>query len=213
MNDKVREELATYAHKAWTGWMDYLFKKSSHNNDGTVTIPKWAVERWMEQCATPYNALSEIEKNSDRAEANEMLKIISRDKEVLQLTSRVAVAEGKVAELEYEIIGFKSDIKARVELSREDKRMLGIYKGGNEELKAENKKLREDKAYLSKLVEDALSDKEYLEKRLVKLKAENKKLREEIKTVASCGFTPDGLKVNDENVITWLKYLIDKDGK
>ena len=31
--DNKMEILADYAHKAWSGWMIYLFKKSSENND------------------------------------------------------------------------------------------------------------------------------------------------------------------------------------
>lgn len=48
----VREKLAEYAHNAWSGWMKYLFDKSIINNDGTCTIPKWAVERWQRQLNT-----------------------------------------------------------------------------------------------------------------------------------------------------------------
>ena len=72
----VREKLAEYAHKAWSGWMDYLFLKSTLNLDGTVTIPVWAVERWKRQAKTPYAELPEGEKKSDRSEADEMLSIV-----------------------------------------------------------------------------------------------------------------------------------------
>lgn len=73
---KVREMLAAYAHEAWSGWMNYLFDKSIHNSDGTVTIPKWAVDRWKRQAYTPYKELPEEEKKSDLAEADKMLKIV-----------------------------------------------------------------------------------------------------------------------------------------
>ena len=71
----VRVKLATYAHEAWSGWMKYLFEKSTYNADGTVTIPVWAVERWKRQSQTPYNELPEIEKVSDLLEADQMLDI------------------------------------------------------------------------------------------------------------------------------------------
>lgn len=74
----MREALAEYAHQAWSGWMDYLFSKSQVNDDGTVTLPAWAVERWKRQVATPYAELPESEKESDRAEADRMLEIVSR---------------------------------------------------------------------------------------------------------------------------------------
>ncbi len=76
MTNNLREELAEYAHNQWIGWMEYLFKKSIDNQNGTVTIPKWAVDRWKTQCKTNYQDLSEQEKDSDRSEAIEMLTII-----------------------------------------------------------------------------------------------------------------------------------------
>lgn len=72
---RFREPLAEYAHNAWSGWMDYLFSKCRHNEDGTCTIPDWAVERWQRQASTVYADLPEDEKQSDRAEADKMLVI------------------------------------------------------------------------------------------------------------------------------------------
>lgn len=71
-----REELAAYAHEAWSGWMKYIFAKSKENLDGTVTIPKWANERWRRQSATLYIDMPESEKASDRNEADKMLVIM-----------------------------------------------------------------------------------------------------------------------------------------
>lgn len=83
---ELRESLASYAHDAWSGWMSYLFGRSTRNTDGTVTIPKWAVERWDRQVSTPYKDLSESEKESDRAEADKMIETMvnqpSPDKEL-----------------------------------------------------------------------------------------------------------------------------------
>lgn len=73
-----REKLASYAHDAWAGWMKYLFKKSIKNENGTVLIPSWAVERWKRQMNLKYYELPEEEKASDRKEADEMLTIIGR---------------------------------------------------------------------------------------------------------------------------------------
>ena len=73
----ARELLAAYAHdEAWSGWMRYVFDKSTFNADGSVTIPTWAVERWGRQIATPYRELPEDEKESDRKEADRMLTIV-----------------------------------------------------------------------------------------------------------------------------------------
>lgn len=69
------EALANLAHEQWSGWMEYLFEKSTKNTDGTVTIPKWAVDRWKKQMTTPYAELTEEEKESDRVEARKMLSL------------------------------------------------------------------------------------------------------------------------------------------
>lgn len=75
--DQLREDLAEYAHAAWSGWMKYMFEKGTLNEDGTYTMPAWAVERWTRQANTPYAELPENEKNSDHEEADKMLDIIS----------------------------------------------------------------------------------------------------------------------------------------
>ena len=72
MNSK-REILAELAHAQWSGWMEYLFSKGVLNEDGTWTMPAWAVERWKRQTETPYADLSFDEKESDRKEADKFL--------------------------------------------------------------------------------------------------------------------------------------------
>ena len=74
---QLREPLAEYAHSAWSGWMRYLFSKCTTNDDGTATIPAWAVERWRRQSSTTYADLPEDEKKSDRKEADEIIEIVS----------------------------------------------------------------------------------------------------------------------------------------
>ncbi len=78
MWSKAREALARYAHEAWSGWMRYLFEKSIRNEDGTVTIPAWAVERWTRQANTSYVILPEHEKTSDREEADKIMAAMQK---------------------------------------------------------------------------------------------------------------------------------------
>jgi hypothetical protein len=74
----IREALAAYTHDgAWSGWMRYLFSKGVFNDDGSWTMPAWAVARWLRQMQTPYADLPEEEKQSDRAEADTILAIIA----------------------------------------------------------------------------------------------------------------------------------------
>jgi len=70
------ESLADIEHKRWSGWMEYLFSKCTTNKDRTVTIPEWAVDRWVKQCETEYIYLSENEKESDRREVRNTLEAI-----------------------------------------------------------------------------------------------------------------------------------------
>ena len=72
----VREQLADLCHEQWSGWMKYLFSKGTFNEDGSWTMPAWAVERWQRQIATCYFNLSEDEKESDRVEADKFLALI-----------------------------------------------------------------------------------------------------------------------------------------
>jgi len=87
MNNKTREDLANYAHEAWSGWMKYLFSHCFPETKldiscgviyktGDLVIPKWAVERWKRQMETEYKDLPEDEKKSDRKEADRIIKII-----------------------------------------------------------------------------------------------------------------------------------------
>ncbi len=76
--DRLIEELAKYAHSAWSGWMIYLFSKSSQNADGGVVIPSELVTRWKRQMGTAYRDLPEKEKESDREEARKILNAINR---------------------------------------------------------------------------------------------------------------------------------------
>ena len=78
----MREKLAELVHNSqWSGWMRYLFSKGTFNDDGTWTMPAWAVERWRRQMETPYFELSESEKDSDRSEADKFLYFFELYKE------------------------------------------------------------------------------------------------------------------------------------
>ena len=75
----ILDKFAEQAHISWSGWMKYLFTKSKINEDGTVTIPKWAVDRWTRQMNTDYDDLSEKEQESDIHEAKQYLKILKQN--------------------------------------------------------------------------------------------------------------------------------------
>lgn len=71
----LREELAAYAHNAWSGWMKYMFGKCEKPAEGYLIIPQSLVLRWTRQMNTEYKNLPENEKESDRKEADKILEI------------------------------------------------------------------------------------------------------------------------------------------
>lgn len=78
----LEEDLARISHEIWSHWMKYLFSKCIKNiqygvEDGSVTIPKEQVERWMRQMNTPYKELSDKEKQSDLDQAKKIIEVIS----------------------------------------------------------------------------------------------------------------------------------------
>jgi hypothetical protein len=83
---RLRERLASYAHRSWSGWMKHLFghcieiphRLEDEKGEYSVEIPSWAVKRWTRQMTTPYGALPEEEKESDRKEADKILELIAR---------------------------------------------------------------------------------------------------------------------------------------
>jgi hypothetical protein len=78
INRNMREKLAKYAHDVWSVWMKYLFSKCELLPDGSMVIPKWAVERWTRQMNTEYHDLPEEERKSDKKEADEILEIFTK---------------------------------------------------------------------------------------------------------------------------------------
>ena len=79
MSTELREELAELAHSQWSGWMDYLFGKCQQGDNGTLIIPKWAVDRWKRQSHSSFADLSENERESDRAEADKFIALLNPD--------------------------------------------------------------------------------------------------------------------------------------
>lgn len=73
--NNLLEVLADCEHERWSSWHQYVVSKSQLNDDGSITIPKWAVDRWNTQSITKYSDLSEKEKESDRKEVRNIFKI------------------------------------------------------------------------------------------------------------------------------------------
>ncbi len=70
------EDLADVQHQIWAHWMKYMFSQGTFNDDDTWTIPAEKVERWRGQSVTPYDLLTEKEKESDREQVRKFEHLI-----------------------------------------------------------------------------------------------------------------------------------------
>lgn len=77
-NPSARELLSDLSHQIWIHWMKYQESVSKLNNNGEWVIPKEKVDRWKRQMETNYNDLSDKEKESDREQADKILKILNK---------------------------------------------------------------------------------------------------------------------------------------
>lgn len=73
--DTLIEKLADAEHASWSHWMKYLFSQCA-NVQGDMVIPKKTVEHWQRQMNTPYEQLTDREKESDREEVRKILPSI-----------------------------------------------------------------------------------------------------------------------------------------
>lgn len=76
-SDELLEELAAAEHERWSHWQQYLHDQCTPEPKGSLTIPADLVHRWCTQIATPYDLLSEAEKDSDREQVRRYLPIIA----------------------------------------------------------------------------------------------------------------------------------------
>ncbi|MEY9242551.1 hypothetical protein [Bradyrhizobium elkanii] len=72
----LMERLAAIEHERWSHWQRYMHGKAVKQPDGSLLIPKELVDRWEQQIATDYAALSEKEKESDRDQVRKYLPLI-----------------------------------------------------------------------------------------------------------------------------------------
>ena len=88
MVDKVfdmRERLASDEHERWARWMRYQLEQGEYVNDKDEVcwlMPSDKLKRWTRQMNTPYDELSENEKNSDREEADRILALLNTEGDV-----------------------------------------------------------------------------------------------------------------------------------
>jgi hypothetical protein len=65
-NKELLEKLADLEHQQWAHWTQYMLNNFTEEN----------IARWRRQIETPYDNLSEKEKESDRKWAKKVLSLI-----------------------------------------------------------------------------------------------------------------------------------------
>ena len=63
LSSELLEKLAELEHDQWAHWTRYMLDNLTPKN----------IERWLQQVATPYNMLTEAEKEADRIWARKMI--------------------------------------------------------------------------------------------------------------------------------------------
>lgn len=75
--DGLLEKLAAIEHERWSHWQRYMHGKGNLQTDGSLIIPAELVKQWERLVATPYLALTEKEKESDRDQVRRYLQTIT----------------------------------------------------------------------------------------------------------------------------------------
>lgn len=71
------EVLADIEHGRWSHWQSYLHEQAKRQPDGSLLLPADLVKKWDKQIITPYAALSDSEKESDREQVRKYLPVIA----------------------------------------------------------------------------------------------------------------------------------------
>jgi hypothetical protein len=71
------ERLAAVEHERWAHWQRYVHDHCERLADGRLAIPADLAERWEKQIGTPYEQLTDEEKQSDREQVARVLPVFN----------------------------------------------------------------------------------------------------------------------------------------
>lgn len=74
--ESVLEELAAIEHERWSTWQAHLHSQGMRQSDGSLVLSAELVARWERQIRTPYDQLTDAEKQSDRDQVRRYLPTI-----------------------------------------------------------------------------------------------------------------------------------------
>lgn len=105
--EELIEKLAAIEHERWARWHRYAV-----NNWSPAMI-----ERWNRQAETPYEALSELEKESDRAEVRIYWPLI--EEELNTLKSSLEAKDARIERLQKIVCGVAKTLESERAMARE----------------------------------------------------------------------------------------------
>lgn len=73
---EVLDQLATVEHERWAHWQQYMHDQCERQDDGSLVIPPYLVQRWETQIATSYSELSPEEQRSDQEQVLRYLPVV-----------------------------------------------------------------------------------------------------------------------------------------
>lgn len=73
---ELTEMLAELEHERWSDWQRYVHSEGMRSANGDLILPARLVAGWERQFNTPYSALTEAEKESDRKQVRKYLPLI-----------------------------------------------------------------------------------------------------------------------------------------
>lgn len=76
MTPELIEQLAAIEHERWADWQRWVHSQGIRMHDGGILLLPPTVERWERQINTPYAALTEREKQSDREQVERYRPLI-----------------------------------------------------------------------------------------------------------------------------------------
>jgi hypothetical protein len=76
--ESLIDALAAIEHERWSHWQQYMHTKAERQPDGSLLVPADLVRRWENQISTPYDQLTEKEKDSDREQVRRYFPLLTQ---------------------------------------------------------------------------------------------------------------------------------------
>ena len=70
------DRLAAVEHERWAHWQRYMHSRGTVLADGSLLLPANLIARWERQIETPFNDLTESEKESDRDQVRQYIPVV-----------------------------------------------------------------------------------------------------------------------------------------